>query len=69
VSRRQEGRDADGGIRTRSAGSENIRTRDLKMSEARRSLRRNRHQGGRIIDRTQSERNSGGPNAVGTEES
>ena len=30
----QEGRDADGGIPTRSAGCENIRTRDLKMSKA-----------------------------------
>ena len=28
------GRDADRGIRTRSAGCENIPTRDLKMSEA-----------------------------------
>ena len=34
MSRRQEGRDADCGIRTRSAGCETIRTRDLKMSEA-----------------------------------
>jgi len=34
VSRRQEGRDADRGIRTSSAGCEKIRTRDLKMSEA-----------------------------------
>ena len=34
MSRRQEGRDADRGIRTRSAGCENIRTRDLKISEA-----------------------------------
>ena len=34
MSRRQEGRDADRGIQTRSAGCENIRTRDLKMSEA-----------------------------------
>jgi len=34
VSSCQEGRDADRGIRTRSAGCENIRTRDLKMSEA-----------------------------------
>jgi len=34
VSRCQEGRDADRGIRTRSAGCENIRTQDLKMSEA-----------------------------------
>ena len=67
MSRRQEGRDADGGIRTRSAGCENISTRDLKMSEALSSLRRNRPQGGRVIDLTQSERNSGGPDAVGTE--
>jgi len=34
MSRRQEGRDADHGIRTRSAGCGNIRTRDLRMSEA-----------------------------------
>jgi len=34
VGRRHEGRDADRGSRTRSAGCENIRTRDLKMSEA-----------------------------------
>jgi len=34
VSRRQEGSDEDCGIRTRSAGCENIRTRDLRMSEA-----------------------------------
>ena len=34
MSRGQEGRDADRGIRTRSAGCENIRMRDLKMSEA-----------------------------------
>jgi len=34
VSRRQEGRDADRGIQTRSAGCENLRTRDLKNTEA-----------------------------------
>ena len=34
MSRRQAGRDADHGIRTRSAGCENIRMRDLQMSEA-----------------------------------
>ena len=34
MSRRQEGSDEDCGIRTRSAGCENIRTRDLRMSEA-----------------------------------
>ena len=34
MGRGQEGRDADCGIQTRSGGCENIRTRDLKMSEA-----------------------------------
>ena len=34
MGRRQEGRDAERGIRRRSAGCENIRTRDLKMSKA-----------------------------------
>jgi len=34
VSRRPEERDADRGIHMRSAGCENIRTRDLKISEA-----------------------------------
>jgi len=33
VSRRQEGRDADRGIQTRSGGCENNRTPDLKLSE------------------------------------
>ena len=34
MSRRQEGREADRGIRTRSAGCENISMRDPKMCEA-----------------------------------
>ena len=34
MSTRQEWREADCGIWTRSAGCENIRTQDLKMSEA-----------------------------------
>ena len=34
MSRREEERDAAHGIWTRSAGCENIRLRDLKMSEA-----------------------------------
>ena len=33
MSRRQEGRDADRGIQTRSGGCENNRTPDLKLSE------------------------------------
>ena len=39
------------------------------MSEALTWLRRNLPQGGRVIDPRQSECNSGGPDAVGTEES
>jgi len=34
VSRRQQAKDADRRIRTRSAGCENIGTRDLQISEA-----------------------------------
>ena len=69
MSRHQEGRDEDRGMQTRSAGCENIMTRDLKMSKALMSLRRIADQGRRVIDPTQAERNSGGPEAVGTEES
>jgi len=71
VSRRQEGRDADRGIQTWSAGCENIRTQDLKMSESLTFAEKEPASGreGRVIDPTQSERNSGAPDAVGTEES
>jgi len=69
VSRRQDGRDADRGIQTRSTGCANIRTRDLKMSQVLTVAEKEPASGRESHRSKQSERNSRGREAVGSEES